>query len=74
MLIINDEIDLGNSFDKLKQSLMESEKARNECGKYGDTNAYINLRQAVTSHLYKCTGEMPNLSAADPNDIKHINI
>jgi hypothetical protein len=57
-LIVNNEIDLGRSFEKLKEALNESEKASKESGQYGYVTAYLNLKIAVRNHVYKCTGEV----------------
>ena len=67
MLIINNEIDLGQSFEKLKGAMQES-KLIGKAESFGYMQAYFNLEKAVENHIKECTVEQ------DANDIKDINI
>lgn len=75
---ILDNVDLGRAFEQLKESLSRAEKGKAEAGEYGYAYAYGVLSSAIKFHIMACTGENllqpPNIPAADPNDLKEVNI
>lgn len=73
MLLINNEIDLVKSFDKLKAAMNES-RLIVKAESFGYMQAYLSLEKAVEDHINECSGEIQNTPAADPNDIKDIYI
>lgn len=84
MFITNKEVDLGKSFEKLKQSLKDV-YAIASSGKEGcHSRALGQLESAVKIHLIKCTDldmkqiqdymEMPDNPDTDADDLKHANI
>jgi hypothetical protein len=76
MILLN-ELNLEKSFAKMSADILESEKMLKESGQYGYMAAYLNLRVSATSHIYNCTGEIvpiANIPAANPDDIKDLNI
>lgn len=73
MRIIDSKIDIGKSFQKLLANLDESYKMV-ESGKTEDYAYALGwLRGAVKVHVAECT-EKGNVPAADPDDIKTVNI
>jgi hypothetical protein len=79
MLIINNEIDLGKSFEKLKQELKKATIGI----KPGNPQSYAynfgRLETAVKIHLIMCTdidmkGIQDYLNDDGPDDLKNLNI
>jgi hypothetical protein len=73
MILLN-ELDLEKSFNKLKQSLNESESLVSEGKYYHYMNAYINLANSVKMHINECVGDSENIKYADPDDLRALNI
>lgn len=73
-LIGNDEIDLGKSFQKLKESMKEAVNGVKPTKPESYAYAVGKLETAIKIHLIKCTGEnmediQKYMSEPDPNDL-----
>lgn len=81
MFIINNEVDLGKSFEKLTESLKKAYETF-KTGKPGcHARALGNLESAVKIHLIECSHmDMKDIQDYieqpdnDPDDLKNINI
>lgn len=81
MITINSNVDLGAAFQKLKADLV---KINEDVENYVRVPASVRyaykcgrLEAAINRHLLNCIGESvytENVPAADPNDLKEVNI
>lgn len=75
---ISPNVDLGKSFDKLKNSLVLATQATNDNKPESYAKSFGKLETAVKQHLIDCTDitgeEIYKAIDSDPNDLKGINI
>lgn len=77
MLIINNEIDLSKSFEKLKQELKATANGVKPSTPASYAHYFGRLEMAVKIHLINCTDinmEQIQDYLNDPDDLKGINI
>lgn len=70
MLIINNEIDLGKSFERLKMELDHSHRITSPENPESYAYALGRLQSAIRVHIKRCVGDIPDL----PKDTPAINI
>lgn len=73
MLLLNNEVDISKSFEKLKAAIAEGDKI-DKADRFGYMQAYVNLSTAVERHIKECTGEPVNEPAANIDDLKDIEL
>lgn len=75
MLLINNEIDLGKSFEHLKKMMdLASERVRANPSPESYALNYGFLSAAVNRHLSECVTDNIDTPAANKDDLKDINI
>lgn len=79
MLIINNEIDLSKSFEKLKKELKEAANGIKPGNSQSYAHSFGRLETAVKIHLIACTDTdmkqiQDYLNDDNPDDLKGINI